>query len=200
MKKIIPVVILLIVAIIGTCIGVWFMSNKPVQFTLNGNDYTVGIYDTKDTSIRTLKTSETIRLPEGSYTYKVEGTNYDTSATQFTVTGNETVVSITPKRSVSYLAELLNKERSAIETILKNTYPAVAYTVTSLTLHGQGEWAAGQLQLSGNPRQLRDTYRFILKKEGESWKVIVSPRITIEATEFPSVPKELINDLYSANL
>lgn len=199
MKKIITIVLLPIVAVIATSVGVWFITNKPVTFTLNGADYTVSIYDTKDTSIRTLKTSETIRLPEGSYTYKVTGTNYDSSATQFTVKGDTTDVSITPKLSASYLAELLTKERGSIETVLKNSYPTTTYIVTSLSLYEQGEWAAGQLQLGGNPRQLRDTYRFVLKKEGESWKVIVSPRIAIEASEFSSVPKAIIDALYSAS-
>lgn len=199
MKRIILAVAALFLVIIGVSVGLWFIQNKPVQFTLNGSDYTVEILNDKEKTIQTLTSSKTIRLSEGAYSYKVTGSDYDNSANQFTVNGRDTVISITPKRSSSYLSQMLDKERSAIETVLKNAIPSVTYTVSLLSLYEQGEWAAGQLQLSGNPRQLRDTYRFILKKEGESWIVVVTPRIVVEVSEFSSVPKDIIYSLYSAN-
>lgn len=199
MKHIILAVAALFLVIIGVSVGLWFIQNKPVQFTLNGSGYTVEILNDKEKTVQTLTSSKTIRLSEGAYLYKVVGNDYDNSANKFTVKGGDTTVSVTPKRSVSYLTQLLDKERGAIETTLKNTTPTVTYTVSSLSLYEQGEWAAGQLQLSGNPRQLRDTYRFILKKEGESWTVVVSPRIVVEVSEFSSVPKDIIYSLYSAN-
>lgn len=199
MKRIILVVAALFLVIIGMSVGLWFIQNKPVQFTLNGSGYTVEILNDRDKTLQPLTSSRTIRLSEGKYSYKVIGNDYDNSANQFTVKGSDTTVSVTPKRSVSYLTQLLDTERGAIETALKNNTPTVTYTVSSLSLYEQGEWAAGRLQLSGNPRQLRDTYRFILKKQGESWTVVVSPRIVVEVSEFSSVPKDIIYSLYSAN-
>jgi hypothetical protein len=197
-KNIVVIGIILIVAIIGFGVLFWFVQNKPVRFTLEGNGYSVIIYDDENKQITTIPNSGTIRLTEGTYTYKVSGDMYDDGLIDFTVQGQTTDVKVSPKLSSGRLNELLAKEQLPIETSLKNQYLATTYTITALSLYEEGDWAAGTLQLVVDPRQLPDTYRFVMKKEGQNWKVVVTPRIVITQADFPNVPKNILHSLYSA--
>jgi hypothetical protein len=199
MKRVILLFLALTITVTGIGIAYWYFQNKPVAFTLEQSGYRVEIYGEKENRLSTLTSSDTVRLTEGSYSYKIIGDNYDPEAVAFDVKGSTTNITVTPKRSQAYLDSQLSSERSVITASLQQAFPSISYTFTTLKLYEQGQWAAGTLQLVGNPRQLPDTYRFILEKVGSNWTVRVSPRIVITVSDFPNIPKSIIFDLYSAN-
>jgi hypothetical protein len=198
-RSVVIIGIILVGAIVGFSVLFWFIQNRPVRFELEGEGYSVAVYNEDDSVINTVTASGTIRLSEGEYSYSVNGETFDNTKIAFSVEGQDTEVVVRPSLSNSRLSELLSAERERIEVALNNRYSSVPYTIIGLSLYEEGDWAAGTLQPTVDPRQLPDTYRFVLKKEGSEWIVVVPPRIAILQTEFPDVPREILYSLYTSN-
>jgi hypothetical protein len=198
MKKLLVIGgILFIGAIIAVFVIADQLAHKTVSFTLEESGYTVEITQDDKVMNRIAKTSD-VRLKEGDYSYRIIDQGYDTTRTDFSIKSNDINITVTPQLSSEKLGELLMNERSDIASVLLTAYPSSNISIDTLKLYKKGEWAAGTLQNQINPRQIPDTYRFILEKKDNQWNIVVSPRIAIKRADFPSIPADIIYSLYSS--
>ncbi len=196
-KNFIIIGILLVVVIAGLVIAWEAFSYKNVQFKLKGKEYVVDIYNEDEKKVSSVSDSGVIKIKEGPHSYRVSGDKYNGEAVEFSVKGNDTVVEIYPQYSNGYLLDLLRNERSSIEAILSSTYQTQKYTIQTLRLYQQGQWAAGTLNVSRDPRQLPDTYRFVLQKVNDIWMIVVPPQIAVNKTQYKNVPEAILYSLYT---
>lgn len=197
-NKLIITGIIIAVISVGLLIAWEAFSYKTVRFELKNTDYTLDIVNKEDKKVSEVSDTGEIKLKEGEYRYKVIGDRYSNTGVDFTVKDNTTVIKVNPAYSTKYLEELLTAEHSSIEAVLSDKYAGtINYTIRSLNLYQRGEWAAGTLTLATNPRQLPDTYRFVLQKVNKSWILIVPPQIAISKAEYKNVPNSVLDSLYS---
>ncbi len=187
--------IIFIAAIVGVFIAADQLNRRIVNFTLQDSGYTVEITQ-KNNTVGKLTNSSSLRLKDGDYSYHITTEGFDTTKTDFTVKGSDVSITIIPQLSAEQLRTVLDTERTAILDVLRTAYPGTQVTFTSLQLYKKGEWAAGTLQKIITPRQIPDTYRFVLEKKNNTWSIVIPARIAIKKTDFPNVPADIIYSLY----
>jgi hypothetical protein len=200
-KKIVLLIAIMVIVLLA---GVGFLSYtqslKTVTFTIK--NVTVGIYKATNTKanakVTSLSKSGTIKLQQGNYVaIPNPGTHYDTTPIGFTVTGNDTSVTVDPSYSNDYLNTLLSTELSAINEAITTTYPIVLsdFTLTVGHLYKQGQWYATTLPQVSNGGEQGDVYRTVLEKEGGTWKVVATPAIVLSTNENKAVPIAILKDI-----
>lgn len=197
-KKVVLLLIGFVIVVTGVVIAIDYFTKKPIHFTLTDSGYTVEILK-DDKNITSINSSSFVRLSEGSYQYVVKGDNYLDLATDFEVTKSTDEITIIPEYSDDYKQELLNKEEPMIRAALIEKYPTIfsQFHIYEISLYSKDKWAAGILAQTVDRRSSPDYYRFVLEKKDSKWNVVVEPQIAIKASNYPSVPKEVMNNLYS---
>lgn len=198
MKKIIFIILGALILVIGIVVLINYITQRPVSVTLKGSGYSVDILNS-DRKVTTLTGSGEVRLHDGNYIYKVVGDGYSNESVAFTVTKDADPITVDPPYSTEKLASLLDTQRQAITDTLSLTYAGIfdSFEYYQLDLHDKGEWAAGILRQIVDRRDSPDYYRFVAKKDGTSWKVVVPPQIAIQKSGYPDVPEEILYSLYS---
>ena len=197
-KTLIIISVLLFTIVIGLAVAWEAFSYKTVQFELNSKDYSVDIVTPEGKKVESISQTAEVKLKEGDYNYKVIGEKFSDKGIKFTVKGNDTFVEVDPPYSDEYLSDLLKEERSDIEAIIKSTYKGQpTYSIQTIKLYQRGEWAAGTLQTTTDPRQIPDNYRVVLQKVNDIWTIIVPPQIAINKAEHKNVPESILYALYS---
>ncbi len=201
MKKIIVSLFLIILAGIAGFAVYYGVNYRAVNFTLKDGSYSLTIENSDKKLVSTVKSTGKISLPRGNYTYHVNGTNLDDSGHEFTVGDKDSNITVSPVYSKDYLQTLALKEQDTIWNLLTNKYPDLAplMSLTALQLYDKGEWAAGTLNYTVDPRVLPDIYRFVLKKSGDTWQLVVSPRIAINKNDFKDIPESILDSLYTSS-
>lgn len=197
-KNLIIIGIIIVAGIVGISVLFWNLQFKSVAFELKGNSYSVNLFNDEEAQVNSLSTSTTVRLAEGSYTYKVMGDGFGDASVAFEVTGNDTKVNVSPVYSSEKLNELLREEQASIESTIKVRHPDVTYRVTELALYEQGEWASAILTPIVDPRQQPDRYRTVLLKEDNQWKIVAPAQITLTKAQYPTIPDSVIYRLYTS--
>ncbi|HZM64582.1 MAG TPA: hypothetical protein VFB59_05600 [Candidatus Saccharimonadales bacterium] len=89
------------------------------------------------------------------------------------------------------LENILTQEKDSIHKIVPLATDKIQYTISREKLYLKGEWYGATLRPS-DP-STADILKVICHKIDGSWKMVVSPRITIFKGEFPDVPPPVIS-------
>lgn len=198
-NKLILFGILFVVASVASVVLVYLSQLRTVSFTLTGSNYEVLVYNDKDDrQIATITDSSSIQVREGNYTYQVAGEDYSDAREAFVVRKDPVDITVEPRYSSEFLREELLEQDPAIRAKITESYQSPAYTIQALQLYEDGRWAAAEMVVETDPRQLPDIYRIVLFNDtalGE-WRVVIPPTIAIASSDYPNVPERLIADLY----
>lgn len=183
---------------------------KNVSFTIEGPAELVDIYkkpssgiEEKAPKINSVSNKQTIKLRIGEYYYIPTGDTVDSTSVNFTVNDvdeNQTITIISSYSS-EYLQKLANEQAVAITSVLTESFPSVMprYEVNNLRLIGKGDLAGVLITPIGMDENSPDAYyRALLKKEGDSWKVIGRPEIVLTKFNTPNISTnilEIVNNL-----
>lgn len=192
-KRIILVVVFIVLAC-ATYFGIReITSYKEVSFSFKQPGVSIDVFSLDENKIASVSENSTIKLKTGSYYYTPKSDQFASDNVFFDVNGIETV-EINPAYSKKYLDTLLEKESSSAQAVINTSYPTLItnYIVADESLAGKGEWYSTKLiqRVSGGNEP--DVYRIILKKDGDIWKIVVSPRLAISIAEFKQVPEAAI--------
>jgi hypothetical protein len=145
--------------------------------------------------------STTLRMRKGTYVV-VGGSaspDFTRQLEKVTLDNEPVTVVINPPYSSEKLASLLDTARPAIHAAVKQAVPKVdnSYLLAPGQLYGKGEWYGSVLYPNLSPEQRRlsyvDSYRIVVKKEGDSWKVVtVPPEIVLSTLTYPQIPKGVL--------
>jgi hypothetical protein len=111
-------------------------------------------------------------------------------------TSGTTSVVIDPNLSNNQLDKLAQQEKPAIIDALNGSFNdwEANYTLGSLKLYQKGDWAAVILNAKNSSKY--DNLRTILRKNNQTWIVVVTPaKILITKPAYPSIPAEIIDDV-----
>ena len=206
-KKVVKSVVVCLSAAIAVVAGVsfirWQLSFCDVSFELSSEVSSIVIHKIEDDytesseEVARISENKTLRIKAGSYEIIPDGNNIDTSPIMFTADKTVGVIKIDPFYSGDYLGELLNKEQQFIHQVLLDYSKLISeYEISSETLYAHGEWYGAILSLRDyDPREGVDFYRVIMHKEGGTWKVAAEPSIVFSYSEYPDIPKHVINDV-----
>lgn len=204
MKKnifiIVPIVVLLI---IGYYVYTYFQSFHAVNISLKQDDMTATLYPggedaeeaIKGNPIKTLSKSEVVPLHDGLYYIVPKSPKTVSEPILLKVAGKDTSVDVNPEYSESYLKQLLKEKVEAIHAVIKKKYPSLMnnYVIQEGELYKRGVWYGTTLVKNDSNRgDLNDFYRIVLQKKGDSWEVVGDPALVLTATEYPTVPKDVL--------
>lgn len=203
MKKVIIIAVALIftiVALIGISSLIQSASQKDVTFTLTEGNYSVDIFlQGEENRINVVSESRTIGLEDGVYEYSVSGEEYNPERVAFTVGEDGADVTVDPNFSEARLNEVYSDEQASITSALE-PYIRDQTRVSFANVYKKGDWAAAIIEYQIDPRELPDSYRVVLKKDGGTWSVVIPPTIAIQKSEYPEVPENIIYSLYDATV
>lgn len=203
-KRYISLIIIAVAAIAVASVWYYISNRHTVVFSLTGGNYTLSIYpEGQKNSVATLKSSGSVWLKNGGYSYVVDAGNdssdFNNAAIDFTIESDKTIT-VYPNFSASHLASLLTgSEQQAINAALAPYLSRVAasdYNIQSLDLYKRGQWAAGKIAYQPSTQEPAEIYRFVLSKNSDAWQVVIPPQIAIYSAQYPSVPRDAIDDLY----
>ena len=195
-KKHITIIVILVVAAAGFGYFIYYLTNfHKVSFTKTPVVEKIEIFRRDPTERVTITDgSSPITLASGSYYAATLGSKVSREIVDFNVT-SDTVVSLDPSYSETYLDSLLVSESAAIQTEIESTLPKTIsnYTLTQSHLYKKGEWFGGVLvNKKADNNNPKDTYRVILKKDNESWSMTTTPMIIFSSAALPDVPIDVL--------
>ena len=197
-KTIITSLIIFIVLIGGIFGAAEYLSYKTVHVIFKESNLAIDIYNNADNKQKaSLSDSGDIKLKEGSYYYKPTTDSFSHDKVYFMVTSDDTTVEISPAYSSSRLNNILSTQEDTIHTVITTTYATIInnYIISDETLYHHGEWYSARLVQRVEGSNEPDVYRVILKKDGDSWKIAASPRLTISIKEFSNIPEYVIRQV-----
>lgn len=143
---------------------------------------------------------QTVVLKKGQYLV-VGGTPPDfTEDGQSVNLSKDQTISITPQYSKEKLASLLSQESGAIQAAARSSISGLndSYAIGTGELFGLGDWYGTVIYPNLSTEQLRlqyvDTYRLVMKKEGNTWKAATNPpELILGSPSFPLIPKYVLD-------
>jgi uncharacterized protein YxeA len=193
MKKIITLILGIAIMIPIILIAIHFISLKDVSFNTKESNYSITIWGNNGEKIATTNPPSKIRLKKGEYNYTITGEKYDGKSTPFSVTAS-LEIAVTPRYSSSYLHDQSALEVPKILTKLQEDFPSVSnISIKKITLDTTNTWAYGTLTVG---KSENDIYRFIMKRDKDTWSTVATPNITLTINNTSEVPKDIIYSLY----
>jgi len=200
-KAIIILSSILVAVAIGVSILLYVLSFRTVTFAIVPENVTIIVYNQdSDQEIARLTQGGTMRLQDGKYSVIPTHNDYAARSIPFTVDGEDMTITVDPDYSSTRLADLVGEEITAVNQLLKQTFPGTInnFTIENGTLYQKGEWYATILQQNSLPGgQQGDRYRVVLKKVDDTWQIAAGPEIVLSAQKFPDVPFAILTDINS---
>ncbi|GEM_PF-6929669 len=198
MKKVITSIIIVLCIGAGIWIGSIILSYKKVSFQLLGEGYSVRVHSNTGKELRTVDTSQDVRLQAGDYGYRTIGSEVRGDIVPFRVTSSGDTIVIKPRYTEGYLQNLAKSEQENILRTLVQQYPSAHnIAITRLALDEIAELAYGTLIIGADTANV---YRFVMKRTDTSqpWKVAIVPSIIIsrETAKANGIPEDILNSLY----
>lgn len=148
------------------------------------------------------ESGQRLAIRPGTYDYSLTGENIDTTPQEVTIEPGqkELVIDYAPY-STQHLRRLLSQHESTIQSIVRDKYlsKVEGYRIHKISLIDRGQYAAVVMTPTefdiNNPANV---YRLILSETGESWQVVVEPKLLITTADTDEVDKKIIqavNDL-----
>lgn len=200
-KTIITVGIILALCVAGLLAATTF---RPITFASDEDVDSLSVIADDGTAIREITMNTLEWFTPGEYHLRPNGAKIDQSTITITVErgfGGQTIA-VEPGYSQSYLASLEPGVTSIISTELFSRYSDVmqSYDITGGTLHGEGEWYTALLyNKETTDNSSYDVYRVVAKKgDGDAWEIIHRPVLIATKSNFPDVPKDILNAVNTA--
>lgn len=163
---------------------------------------TRGLVTTGD-STQTIESGKEYFLKKGVYALKPQGEKVDTSLIKLQLGDRPVVRSLDIDYSQQALESLLATEQDTIvKSIMSSNIgiPAL-YRVNQGKLYHHGEWYGSTLSYGGTEELRRDTLRVVVKKEGDTWKVMTNPpQIILSKLEYPAIPVSILQKVNSIDI
>lgn len=199
MKKVYIIFSIILIAIL-LVLGIFYLTSfYKISINLKSPDLSVDLYarKSKDSSVKisSLKSSRVVSLRSGDYYAIPTNKKYSSTPIDFTVKDTAKSVVIKPDYSDEFLSSLLKTEYPAIKLVIGSRYAAVlpGFTLSTGRLYMDGTWYATTLVQKVPERAFGDTYRLIMKKENNTWKIAVPPKLVITRYDSGAVPMSVIN-------
>lgn len=201
MKKTILITIGVILIIALSAFGTsYLLSHHKVSFVLQNGTTSATIYQSDKKKAGQVTPNGHLLLKKGDYYAIPDGSNIATTPVNFTVMERDLTVTINPDYSEAYLNTLLVGETPAITAAITTKYPSIlaTYTLDQSTLYKRGDWYGGLLLPKVKDiREQEDFYRIVLHKENDKWQVIRRPEYILTASQFTSVPTDILSAINS---
>jgi hypothetical protein len=198
--------------------GLWFWnyrhSFQQVTITLpKGDGLTTRIYNAsvvteessldslaKQQNVRELKTTETFKLKKGRYVVLATGSNYEPTQQTLSVGAQPASLSFNPDFSSGKLGSLLDQQLSVIHSTLRANIPATSgFTISRGRLYQTGDWYGTILKRKVSvleaQRHYRDTYRVVLQKQGNFWRIVTKLELSLSKQTYPKIPVDVLRDV-----
>lgn len=197
-KRLIITVLIGIIFVAGAFFGAMeYLSYKDVTVKFKVPNISIKIHNSDGNEIASVSANSTTRLKEGTYYYVPVSDTYSTDPVDFEVTGDETLLEVSPAYSTEYLASLLTKEQKPAQEALLAAYPEIKtnYIIGDEKLAYDGKWYTAKLMQRVSGGNEPDVYRVILKKTGDTWSTVVAPQLALSIKENPEVPEAAIRQV-----
>jgi hypothetical protein len=209
-KKRLVIICSILVAIALTAIGLktlfWHLSLRDVSFKLSSKVESVVLYkdynshSSSPTEVASFGGDTTIKIEDGLYAAVPAGKNIDTSAISISVNKDSTEFKINPHYNEDHLSNQLQKELSQIHQVISNEYNSIIgqYSISAGRLLVDGTWYVTNI----TPKEAIIVerigsstvyYKIILQKQGGIWKIVASPDLVFKYTDYPKIPKTVVN-------
>lgn len=178
------------------------VSFRSVSIKTGQTDFTADIYKADDTnrerSVASSKEGESIRLQDGDYIAVASNDKFSKDPLAFIVTKDTKEVTLQASLSSATLSVMLSNEFANLKRVLITAYPQLSkgYKINLGKLYRTGEWYATTLPvIPDDPREDGDIYRVVMKKENDTWKVVKTPALVLTASEYPTVPPDILQEV-----
>lgn len=196
-KRLIVVGGLILTAIVALFIGSsYFLSLQKVTLVYNPNEGSVYVTGDHINGKLTPAPNEQIMLQKGVYQIHITGDNAKADTRTLIVQDAPITQTVPISLPDKTLQTLLGAELPAITKIIAQKYPTLSslYDIKD-HLYDRGQWYGAVLTYKGTDTDNRDTLRLVAHKEAGQWQLVASPRLIVSSVEFPSIPKDILDDL-----
>lgn len=205
------IMVVIFVVLIGGGVTAWLMWPRSYMLSVTvspeTSGYTMKIYRSTDKGVVEQGAKpvvefvkpQTFSLRKGNYVV-VGGGNQDFEMSNVYVNlSSDKSVSLSPQYTKEKLNTLLSQERESIQAAARASIRGLndSYALGVGELFGLGDWYGTVIYPNLSSEALRlqyvDTYRLVMKKEGDTWKPATNPpELILGAPDFPSIPKEIL--------
>lgn len=185
----------------GSILWDTYVTQKLVTFEPSaGSTIVFGTQDNDNLVIKNeivkTKTKLAKRLQPGNYVAVFSEDGCITKSQPITIDSSTTIKTPVLSYTGKKLAEILNQEKSTINTVVlstvKNGVDDNSYTITDEFLYGQADWYFANV----TPKPPNDEgfvdLKVILKKSGDTWKAAVKPDTILWIDDYPNIPPDII--------
>lgn len=198
-KSIIISIILITLSLIGLLAYSYISSFHNVEFVVKQTNLTVDVYNkSNDKKITSITTSGSkISLKSGEYYYIAVGEKVSNEQNNITVGKYDQEVTVDPDYSAEYIASLVASEAPKINAIISAAYPDIisGYNISTGQMYKKGEWYGTIIKKKIDSWDVADSYRILLHREGESWKIVRYPELILTTNNYPDVPIEVLRSV-----
>lgn len=151
-------------------------------------------WSTTEKPIAQTSKTQTFSLKKGQYGILAQKTDTTLQQTTTVLLGDQPeTVTIIPKYTEAKLQAMLDEQKSAIRSSVKQSYPSLqtGYYFDGEQLVGQGDWYVARVASNSLTDSFgyADNYFVIMKKNNGVWKkAIGSPTLIINKSENPELP------------
>ena len=201
------IIIAVVVLMFGFIITSYFNSQKQLSVKISGgiNDFNIKIYKADNSNKQVAESAgENLekKLTKGTYNVVFSGEKYQSQAIKTKLDKKDSVINITPSYNKKILSEMLEKDRSVLIQEINTKVPQTTsgFVITDLRLYFFGEWASAKIHVAQTEEEERenyiDTYRVVLKKDKDTWKLVTDPpELIISIKKYPNIPRDLLIQL-----
>lgn len=198
MRKIKIIFIIVIVVILAVFIVFNYINSlRNVKIVVSDIKSVILISKNDSKELKQFSSTKNFSLKDGSYCLKAVDNRFKDTPVCFTVYKEDKDVVASFNYSKSYLNDLLKKERSSIDALIKSTYPNITdnYKVCPGSLIKDESWYGGVfVQKNNNPSDNSDYYHFIFNKKDGIWKMVAKPSIILSSYNFKDIPFEVLSE------
>lgn len=205
-RKLIAVVAVVIIVVLGIGLYIQYLNSvQKVTVTFNTTDVkklelykgfdTRNVIEISGDVIQTIESGKEYTLSRGLYALKPTGDNIKTDLISLRVGDTPVKQNIDIGYTAAHLQTVLKSEDSAIQAAITKADPRMTslYKVAAGSLYHHGEWYGAVLVYAGTDSLSRDTLRFVMKKEGNDWKLVTTPpQLSLSSKTYKDIPVEVI--------
>ncbi len=188
---------LIVIAVILAMLAIGILlSPRPATFSLVEGIDSISLANANGTvAYKDITSGSTIWVLPGDYQVKTDDAKFDTSKSTISVSRalRKSDFSISLPYTIDHLNSLIDTVSDKAATLLREKYGAVMddYEIANAQLFGKADWY-GAILINKNStiNDKKDFFRFVMKKEDDSWKLIRRPSLVIDKT-FTEVPQAI---------
>lgn len=199
-KKIIIAFVGIIIIITAGVLLYNYSQQKVVTFNYKDGQYQINVTTNQNKIIAKVTSSGSqIRLSPGIYYYQVTGDVYANTKHSLVISKKDITISVFEDYSDSKLSSIFSENDTENITNILNggILKTSGTTLDKLSLLGRGEYAGGVITYQPYPQEPSDSYRFLFKKTGNTWQMIIKPSLAVYKGNYSDISDSVIYKLYN---